>query len=128
MSGVEGLVAVGFASNVLQFVELTTKLCVRIQEYSSAASGLPKELAKKAAQLSELLGLLKQLSQQSEGQTLGGGVLGQCQAQGQELSDLLESLQGGAGKSRWGTAKVAYRSLRRTQQVDKVRNGHNPVF
>lgn len=126
MSGAEALAAVGLASNILQFVEFTTELCVRIQEYSSSATGLPKELAQQAAQLRELLLLLKELSQQSNGQVLGDGLLVQCQAQAQELSDLLESLQGRVGKGRLANARVAVRSFSRKPQVDKV--GHWDVF
>lgn len=126
MSGTEALVAFGLASNVLQFVDFTSKLCARIKEYISSVSGLPKELFQQAEQLSELLTLLKGLSQQPNGLTLGKGVPGQCQIQAQELSDLLDSLQVGGGKSRWKTTKVAFKSLRRTQQIDKV--GHKPVF
>jgi len=114
------------ASNVLQFVDFTSKLYARIKEYISSASGLPKELFQQAEQLSELLKLLKELSQQPNGPTLGKGALGQCRIQAQELSDLLDSLQVGGGKSRWETTKVAFKSLRRTQQIDKV--GHKPVF
>jgi hypothetical protein len=120
MSGAEVLAAVGLASNVLQFVDFTTKLCAQIKEYASSASGLPKELSQQALQLSALLALLKGLSQQPNGPKLEKDVLGQCETQAQELSDLLESLRGGGGKSRWETAKVAFKSLKRTQQIDKV--------
>lgn len=123
MSGAEALAAVGLASNVVQFVEFTARLCVRIQEYASATSGLPKELAQQAAQLAELLILLKELSQQSDGAILDVGITGQCQTQAEELSNLLDSLRAGAGKGRWGTAKTAFKSLKRIQQIDKVGEG-----
>ena len=124
MSGAEVLAAVGLASNILQFVEFTTHLCQRVQEYSSATSGLPKELAQQAAQLAELLHLLEELSHQPEALQVGNGVLEQCQSQAHELAGILEDLQGGAGKSRWGNAKVAFKSLKRTQQIDKVGKMH----
>lgn len=122
MSGAEALAAVGLASNVLQFVDFTTKLCAQIKEYSSSATGLPKELSRQALQLSALLALLKELSQQPSGPKLEKDVLEQCQIQAQELSDLLESLQGGRGQSRWRTAVVAFKSLKREEQIGKV--GH----
>jgi len=125
MSGVEALAAVGLASNVFQFVDFTSKLGAQLKEYASSASGLPKELSQQAVQLSALSDLLKGLSQQPNGPKLWKVVLGQCQIQAQELSDLLESLQGGRGQSRWRTVKVAVKSLKRTQQIDKV--GHKPA-
>jgi len=126
MSGAEALAAVGLASNVLQFVDFTFKLCAQIKEYASSASGLPKELSQQAVQLSALLNLLKGLSQQSDGPKLGTGVLEECQSQAQKLSDLLESLRGGGDKSRWRTARVALRSLKREEQIGKVSD--KPVF
>ncbi|KAL6712732.1 hypothetical protein ACLMJK_009670 [Lecanora helva] len=122
MSGAEALVAIGLASNILQFVEFTTKLCARIQEYSSAASGLPRELSRQAEQLSALLSLLKELSQQPEGQKLEAGILQQCQFQAEEIAAILNSLQRGTGNSRWENAKVALRSLKRTQQIDQLQS------
>jgi len=126
MSGAEPLAAMGLASNVLQFVDFTSKLCAQIKEYASSVSGLPKELSQQAVQLSALLDLLKELSQQPNGPEPGKVVLGRCQIQAQELSDLLESLQGGRGQSRWKTVKVAVKSLKRTQQIDRVR--YKPAF
>jgi len=120
MSGAEVLAAVGLASNVLQFIDFTTKLCAQIKDYASSASGLPKELSQQALQLSALLVLLKGLPQQPNGPKLEKDVLGQCQIQAQELSDLLESLQGGRGQSRWRTAVVAFKSLKREEQIGKV--------
>ena len=125
MSGAEVLAAVGLASNVLQFVDFATKLCAQIKEYASSASGLPKELSQQASQISALLALLKGLSQKPNGPKLEKDVLRQCQIQAQELSDLLESLQGGRGQSRLGTAVVAFKSLKREEQIGKV--GHKPA-
>ena len=44
MSGVEGIVALGIAGNVVQFVDFGLKLCIRVKEYSAVA-GAPKKLA-----------------------------------------------------------------------------------
>lgn len=125
MSGAEALAAVSLASNALQFVDFTFKLCVQIKEYASSASGLPKELSQHALQLSALLALLSGLSQQPNGLKLEKDVLDQCQVQAQELSDLLKNLQGGRGQSRWRTAMVAFKSLKREGQISKV--GHKPA-
>ena len=120
MSGAEALAAVGLASNILQFVDFTSQLCGRIHEITTTASGLPRELDQQAAQLSQLLGLLKELALYSQGQTLGDGILKQCQAQAQELAVLLKSFEGGANKGRWKNTKVAFKSLRHTQGIEKV--------
>ncbi|KAL9600032.1 MAG: hypothetical protein Q9179_003359 [Wetmoreana sp. 5 TL-2023] len=120
MSGAEALAAVGLASNIIQFVDFTTELCVRISDYTTASSGLPKELAQRATQLGELLNTLKELSQLSDEQVSAKGIIAQCEIQAQELAGLFESLRADAGKGRWSTAKAAFKSMRRTQQIDKV--------
>ncbi|KAL8660063.1 MAG: hypothetical protein Q9202_006829 [Teloschistes flavicans] len=122
MSGAEALAAVGLASNLLQFIDFTAQLCVRIQEYSSAISGLPKDLAHQAAHLSHLLTLLRELQGQSNGQQPQDGILDQCQAQAQELADVFESLRTDSGQNRWKHARAAFKSMKRTEQVDKVGN------
>lgn len=124
MSGAEALVAVGLASNILQFVDFTSQLCGRIHEITTTASGLPKELDQQATQLSQLLDLLKELAQHSKGQTFGDDILKQCQAQAQELALVLKSFEGGAGKSRWKNAKVALKSLSHSQEINKVGEKH----
>ncbi|KAL8824863.1 MAG: hypothetical protein Q9191_004767 [Dirinaria sp. TL-2023a] len=120
MSGAEALAVVGLASNILQFIDFTSQLCERIHEITTTASGLPRELDQQAAQLSQLLGLLKELAQHSKGQTLGDDILKQCQFQAQELAVLLKSFEGGAHKGRWKNAKVALKSLRHTQEIEKL--------
>jgi len=63
MSGAEALVAVGLASNVLQFIDFGTKLYARIREYSSAAGGAPKKVKDLEERLSLVLTTLNGLSQ-----------------------------------------------------------------
>ena len=120
MSGAEALVAVGLASNVLQFIDFTTKLCVTIKEISSTSSGLPKELDRQASQLSHLLGLLKELAEHRKTPILENDVLGYCQEQAQELALLLKSFEGGASHGRLKDAKLAFRSLRQKEDIAKV--------
>lgn len=45
MAGAEALVAVGLASNVVQFIDFGSKLCSRIKEYTSSTTGAPKKIA-----------------------------------------------------------------------------------
>lgn len=120
MSGAEALAAVGLVSNILQFIDFTTQLCLRIQEYSSAASGLPKALAQQAAHLSHLLSLFKELQEQSGDQQHQDAILEPCRAQVLELADIFESFRTDSSQSRWKHAKAAFKSMRRTEQIDKV--------
>ncbi|KAL9579363.1 MAG: hypothetical protein Q9212_005152 [Teloschistes hypoglaucus] len=122
MSGAEALAAVGLASNILQFIDFTTQLCVRIQEYSSAASGLPKALAQQAAHLSHLLGLFRELQEQSGEQQHQDGILEPCRVQAQELADIFESLRTDSSQSRWKHAKAAFKSMKRTEKIDKLQS------
>ncbi|KAL8686618.1 MAG: hypothetical protein Q9218_006983 [Villophora microphyllina] len=122
MSGAEALAAVGLASNVLQFIDFTTQLCVRIKEYSSSASGFPKAVGQQATHLSHLLSLLRELSGRSNGQQLQDGILGQCETQAQELAEIFESLRIGSSQGRWRHARAAFNSMRRTEQIDKLQS------
>lgn len=120
MSGAEALVAAGLASNVLQFIDFTTKLCITIKDISRTSSGLPKELDRQASQLSHLLGLLKELAEQRKTPILENDVLGYCKEQAQELALLLKSFEGGSSNGRLKNAKLAYRSLRQKEDIAKV--------
>ena len=88
MSGAEAIVAFGIASNVIQFIEFTAKLCSRIREYASGST-LPKKLALQADRLSDLLGILESLNKSSSEAVLNGQTLARCQTQAQELSEFL---------------------------------------
>ncbi|KAL8776668.1 MAG: hypothetical protein Q9194_003013 [Teloschistes cf. exilis] len=122
MSGAEALAAAGLASNILHFIDFTTQLCLRIQEYSSAASGLPKALAQQAAHLSHLLSLFKELQEQSGDQQDQDAILESCRAQALELADIFESFRTDSSQSRWKHAKAAFKSMRRTEQIDKLQS------
>ena len=121
MSGLEPLVAIGLASNILQFFDFTTQLCARIKEICNSSSGLPKELEKQANQLSGLSSVLKDLAQHPEGLTLAHGVLEQCRSDAQELELLLKRFEGGWGRGLLKNAKLAYHSLRPKPEIEKVR-------
>jgi hypothetical protein len=61
MSGAEALVALGFASNVVQFIDFGSKLYSRTKEYASSAIGAPKITAL-AARLDLVLKTLSALN------------------------------------------------------------------
>ena len=124
MAGAEALVAVGLASNVLQFIDFTTKLCITIKEISSTSSGLPKELDRQASRLSNLLGLLRELAEQRKTPVSENDVLGDCEEQAQELALLLKSFEGGPSNGRLKNAKLAYRSLKQKEDIAKVGERH----
>ena len=127
MSGAEGIAAVGLASNVLQFVDFTAQLCERIHDYSSATSRLPQGLAQQANQLTTLLTTFGDLAQRPDGQRFANDIVKQCRAQAEELSDVFESLRKGPSQNRWETARTAFKSLKRTQQIDKVSCGMSKI-
>ena len=64
MSGVESLVALSLASNVVQFFDFGSKLCARIKEFSSTASKALGEIGELADRLSLTLSTLKTLDQE----------------------------------------------------------------
>ena len=64
MSGVEPLVALGLASNVVQFFDFGSKLCARIKEFSSTASKALGEIGELADRPSLTLSILKNLDQE----------------------------------------------------------------
>ncbi|KAL8786236.1 MAG: hypothetical protein Q9195_008292 [Heterodermia aff. obscurata] len=118
--GMEGVAAFALASNIFQFVELTTQLCVRIREISTSASGLPKELEKQAVQLSSLLGVLKGLAQHPESPTLADEVLKKCFLEAQELDSLLKGFEIEQNRGRLQHAKLALQSLRQNKDIEKL--------
>ena len=120
MSGAEAIVAISLASNVIQFVEFTAKLCSRIQEYASG-SGLPRKLATQADRLSDHLGILASLNKSSSQDSLSGHTLARCQTQAQELSDLLDDLKSDGQRQSWAkSTKRAIKSLNRSDQIEEL--------
>ena len=120
MSGAEAIVAFSIASNVIQFIEFTAKLCSRIREYASGSS-LPKKLALQADRLSDLLGILESLNKCSSEAVLNGQTLARCQTQAQELSEFLEDLKNdGQGQSWTKNARRAFKSLNRSDQIEEL--------
>lgn len=61
----EALVALGLASNVVQFVDFGSKLFERIEEFSSAAGETPGKIQELASRLSFTLKTIKDLDQES---------------------------------------------------------------
>src|SRR5437016_14526141 len=94
MSGAEGLVAVGLAGNVLQFIDFGTRLCARIREYSSAAGGAPKKIESLAQRLSLVLRTLEGLGESGLMTVeLEQTTMKSCIAQAKELNSLLDNFE-----------------------------------
>ena len=120
MSGAEAIVAFSIASNVLQFIEFTAKLCSRIREYASGST-LPKKLALQADRLSDLLVILESLNNCSSEAVLNGQTLARCQTQAQELSEFLEDLKNDGQRQSWTkNARRAFKSLNRSDQIEEL--------
>jgi hypothetical protein len=138
MSGAEGLVAIGLASNVLQFIDFGTKLCARIREYSSAAGGAPKKIESVAARLSLVLRTLEGLSKsQLMTVDLEQMTVQSCLDQAKELNILLDKFKinspVGANDARglkWVDRRIggiektwkAFNSLRGEKKVEEFQN------
>ncbi|KAG8527609.1 uncharacterized protein KY384_007762 [Bacidia gigantensis] len=114
MSGLEGIVALSLASNVLQLVEFGAKLCARIREYSKATRGLDR-LTHQADRLSALLEVLNGL----DGGLFDGQCLRRCQDKAEEIEALLDSISG-VGQGKLETVRKAWRSLRREEQLREL--------
>ena len=120
MSGAEAIVAFGLATNVIQFIDFTTKLCSRIREYASS-SGLPKRLAAQSDRLSDLVSILQSVNGSSGQRVLNGQTLARCQTQAQELSDFIDELKSDGQRQSWAkNAKKAFKSLNRSDQIEEL--------
>ena len=120
MSGAEAIVAFGLASNVVQFIDFTTKLCSRIREYASG-SDLPKSFAARSDRLSDLLTILQSANESSGQGILSGQMLARCQTQAQELSDFIDDLKSDGQRQSWAkNAKKAFKSLNRSDQIEEL--------
>src|SRR5436853_7731303 len=94
MAGVEGIVAVGLASNVLQFIEFGTKLCSRIKEYGSSAIGAPKKITNLADRLDLVLKTLNALN--DTGRTIidhEAKTIQSCISEAQDFAALLDNFK-----------------------------------
>lgn len=120
MSGAE-LAALGFAGNVVQFIDFGMKLCHRISDYYAARA--PEKLLAQVSRLSHLLEILRGLS---EAQRLGldQNVISVCVRQVQDLLTLLDPLTSdqGSGSSKWMTLTKAVRSLRSEKKMLEVQS------
>ena len=120
MSGMEAIVALGVATNVIQFIDFTAKLCSRIQEYASGC-GLPKKLAIQNDRLSDLLGVLESLNKSSHQDVLSIQTLARCQTQAQKLSEFLDDLKSDGQRQSWAkNARRAFKSLKRSDQIEEL--------
>jgi len=117
MSGAEGIVALGIAGNVVQFIDFGVKLCSRIKEYS-VATGAPNRLATQVAYISDILEILKDLSDAQHG-ALDKRVISRYASKAEELSALLDTFikEGGSRDSVWKNTTNAWRSLRAEKKV-----------
>ena len=120
MSGAEAIVAFGVATNVIQFIDFTARLCGRIREYASG-SRLPKKLDAQVDRLSNLLNVLDSLDKSSIQGALSGQTLARCQTQAQKLSDFLDDLKSDGQKQTWAkSARKAFKSLNRSDQIEEL--------
>ncbi|KAI9863070.1 MAG: hypothetical protein M1813_003890 [Trichoglossum hirsutum] len=120
MSGVEGIVALGIAGNVVQFTDFGVKLCGRIKEYSAAA-GAPETLATQVDCISDLLEILKDLSE-TQKDALEQRIISLCVSKATELSVLLDTFinKGQARNSTWRSVTIAWKSLRAEKKVSEL--------
>lgn len=122
MSGAEAIAAFSIATNVIQFIDFTAKLCSRIREYASV-SGLPRKLASQADCLSDLLELLESLDKPCKQNILSGHTLATCRTQAEELSDLLDDLKSDGQRQSWAkNARKAFKSLKRSDQIEELQD------
>jgi hypothetical protein len=94
MSGAEALVALGLASNVVQFIDFGSKLCSRIKEYASSALGAPKKIIALAARLDLVLKTLNALNY--TGRTIvdhEAKTIQSCISEAQEFDALLNKFR-----------------------------------
>ena len=135
MAGAEALVAVGLASNVIQFIEFGGKLYSRIKEYASRATGVPKKINTLAARLDLVLKTLNALNE--AGRTTvdhEAKAIQSCMSEAQEFEALLDKFKlktqkppdGEDGPS-WVTARLtsmekvwkAFTSLRGEKKIEE---------
>ena len=120
MSGAEAIAAFSIATNVIQFIDFTAKLCCRIREYASV-SGLPRKLATQADRLSDLLGILESLDNPCKQDVLSGHTLTRCRTQAEELSGFLDDLKSDGQRQSWAkNARRAFKSLNRSDQIEEL--------
>ena len=120
MSGMEGIVALGIAGNVVQFIDFGAKLCSRIEEYSAAA-GVPK-------MLQDTWGLGSAWAVPGEAATRAWRRIRNSKlhsrpvSKATELSALLDTFidKDQARNSTWRNTTIAWKSLRAEKKVSEL--------
>src|SRR5436190_1354805 len=133
MSGADALIAVGLASNVVQFIEFGSKLCSRINEYASSAVGAPKKITALSARLDLVLKTLNALN--DTGRTTidhEAKTIQSCISEAQEFNSLLDKFRlkdrtlpdGEAGQSwidrRLTSAEKAWKAFKSLRGEEKI--------
>lgn len=123
----EALAALGLASNILQFVEFSTKIVRGASNVYQSASGLPAELQDVAA-ITESLGLhMSKLAPPpavDHAQDAGNDALFElangCRKTCAELRQVMEKIRGKEPGSRRDSLRVAWRALRQKEKLEEL--------
>ncbi|OJI98022.1 hypothetical protein ASPVEDRAFT_441075 [Aspergillus versicolor CBS 583.65] len=113
--------AIGVAANILQFVEFGAKLCGRIQEVASSATGLTEENAHLDSTVDELRNVTDGLITNLKGNTQHEAELvklaAQCRDLSAELTDMLSKLKPKKDDRFWSSIRAAWKSTVKEKKV-----------
>lgn len=114
----EALVAVGLASNILQFVDFSTKLVIKAAEARKSASGVPKDWEDALAAGEQLQQTLNRHKLSAGNHSLATLAV-ECKATCDELQKVFRRVQGKQGSS---GLRVSLRSLTQKSKLDSLQS------
>lgn len=122
----EALAALGLASNILQFVEFSSKIVRGASTVYQSASGLPAELQDVAAITRSLGFHMNKLVPPAIDSTKSSGgdalieLANGCRKTCAELQQVMEKIRGKEPGSRRDSLRVAWRALRQKEKLEEL--------
>ena len=123
----EALAIVGLVSSIVQFVDFSSKIVDRLNEFQSSLDVVPKCFRDLKTELPLLSETLRRTKTQAEDNCFSKftqeailGVVKGCQSQVELLDDLLEKTLPKTGDSSWRRGKKALLSVTQEKKVQQI--------
>jgi hypothetical protein len=123
----EALAVVGFASAIVQFVDFSTKIIQRLDEFQSRVGEVPQAFRDLKIQLPLLQDTLKRAKAEAEAELIDADtrravldVVEGCQLQVKRLDDILNKTLPTPADSRWRRGMKAFSSVRQERDVREI--------
>ncbi|KAL4799962.1 hypothetical protein BDV19DRAFT_354101 [Aspergillus venezuelensis] len=119
------LSAIGLASNILQFIEFGTEICVTIHEVATSATGLTQENEHIQMAVKDLSvatdGLATSVKGNSRHEAELTQLAGSCKTLSDELMGILSKLKTKKGDGLLGSVRIAWKSTTKKNKIASIK-------